>query len=110
MLLDVDHDVEISGRSARGSVLAFSVEPQPLAGCDARGNLNRQFSFAAHTAGAAARLTRLRNRFAGPAAVGAGARDGEKPLLVSELSRTTALTAGFGRAALGRARSFARFT
>ena len=31
VLLDVDDDVEVAGRSAGGAVLAFAVEAQPLA-------------------------------------------------------------------------------
>ena len=36
VLLHVDDDVEIAGRAAGAAVLALAVEPQPLAGRDAR--------------------------------------------------------------------------
>ena len=44
MLLDLDDDVEIAGRPAERAGFAFAREPQPLAGRDAGGNLDRQLA------------------------------------------------------------------
>ena len=63
------------------------------------GNLDRQLALAADAPGAAARLTRLRDRLAGAAAVRARARDGEEALLVAQLAGAAALRAGLGRRA-----------
>ena len=62
VLLHVDDDVEVAGRAAGRAVLAFALEPQPLAGGDAGGNLDRDLALAADASRAAARLARLADR------------------------------------------------
>ena len=44
VLLHVDDDVEIAGRAAGRAVLAFALEPEPLAGRDAGGDLDRELA------------------------------------------------------------------
>jgi hypothetical protein len=86
VLLDVDDDVEIARGAAGGAVLAFAVEAQPLAGCNAGGNLRGDLSLAADAAGAAARLAGLADDLAGATARRARARDRQEALLEAQLS------------------------
>src|SRR3954470_11443434 len=107
MILHVHDDVEIARRSAGGAVLPFAVQPQPLPGGDAGGNLRGDLALAADAAGAAARLAWLADHAAGAAAGGAGARHGEKALLEPQLPGAAAVRAHFRRAARRRAGSLA---
>ena len=71
-------------------------QAQPLAGGDARRDLDGKLAVSPDAARAAAGLAWLRDRLAGAAAVRAGARDGQESLLISELARALALGAGLG--------------
>ena len=68
MLLDVDDDVEMAGRSAGGPGFAFALQPQLLAGGDPGRNLDRDLALFRHAAGAAARRARLGDDLAAVAA------------------------------------------
>ena len=96
VVLDVDDDVEIARRAAGGSVLAFAVQAQALAGGDPRGNLRRDLALAPDPSRAAAGLAGLADDLADPAAGRAGPRDREEALLEAQLPRALAMRAGFG--------------
>ena len=61
----------------------------------------RRYMASADATGPAARVTRLRDRLAGPAAVRARARDRQETLLVAQLTGAAALRARFGAGAVG---------
>ena len=103
MLLHVDDDVEIAGRSAGGPVFTLAVQPQALAGGDPGGNLRGDLAIAPDASRAPARLARLADHAAGAAAVRAGARNGQESLLEAQLARALAVPAHFRGAAGSRA-------
>ena len=59
VVLHLDHDVEIAGRTARRAVLAFALQPQPLTGGDARRDLHGELALLRNAALAVARGARL---------------------------------------------------
>jgi hypothetical protein len=94
VLAHVDDDVEIAGRAAKRSRFAFAGESEALTSGDARGNLHRELAMLLLGAGALAVRARLGDDLAGAAALAAGARDREEPLLVTQLAGAPALRAG----------------
>src|SRR4051812_36308020 len=102
VLLHVDDDVQVSLRPAGAPVFSFAIEPKPLAGCDAGGNLDRDLAFAGDPPGAAARRAGLGDRLARAAAVRTWPRNGEESLLIPQLPRPLALAAGLRRRAFSR--------
>src|SRR5262245_8870350 len=109
MLLDMNDDVEVAGGTSLGAVLAFTVEAEPLAGRDARGDLDRQRAIAPDTSRTAARVARLGDGFSGAAAIRAGTRDRQETLLIAELSCAAALGTGLGFRTGRRSRARAGF-
>src|SRR6266852_1675235 len=94
VLVHVDDDVEMTGRTAGGAGLAFTLKAELLPGRDPAGNLDRDFSLARHASRAAA--------------VRARTGDGEEALLETDLAVALALRARARRRSLGRARAVAR--
>src|SRR5688572_17056477 len=101
MVLDVDDDVQVAGRSSRGPCFALPAETQALSGGDARGDAHRDLAFLRDAARAAAFRARLADDRAGATALPAGAGDGKEALLVAKLAAALALRAG-GRLGAGR--------
>src|SRR6516225_1911747 len=89
MLLDLDDDIQVPGRAARGPCFALALEAQLLTGCDAGRNLHRDLAFPRHTAGAAARRARPGDDLAVPATLRARLRDREEALLPAYLPVAT---------------------
>src|SRR5438094_1904579 len=109
MLLHVDDDIEMARGSAGDAAFALVLEPELLAGGDARRNLHRDLPLARHASRTAARRARLRDDAAGAAALRAGARDGEEPLLKTDLALSVTLRADGRRRPGRRPRAIARF-
>ena len=108
MLLHVDDDVQMTGGTAGDAALALILQPELLAGGDARRNLHRDLPLARDASRAAARRARLRDDAAGAAALRTGPGDGEEALLGANLAVSAALrTRGRGRAGR-RARAMTR--
>jgi hypothetical protein len=102
MLAHVHDDIEVAGRSAGGAGFAFADETQLLAGRDPGGNLDGDLPLARDPSRAAAFGARLRDDLAGAAALRAGTGNGEKALLIADLSLAFALrTAGCCRPGRG---------
>src|SRR5262249_51151445 len=91
VLLDVNRDEEIAGGTAGGSAFAFTLHAELLACRDARRDLHLDLALARHTPCAAAGGAGLRDDPSRSAALRAGARDGEEPLLSSDLPLASAL-------------------
>jgi hypothetical protein len=107
VVLHGDDDVEVAGRTAGGAVLSFAVQPQTLSGGDAGRDLDRELAVTGDASGAMARRAGCGDDLARAAALGAGARDGEEALLISQLAAAVAGRAGARPRALGRPRSAA---
>ena len=101
MVAHPDLDVEVAGRSAPLSGLAFAADPDAIAGVDPRRDLDRQGLLPPHLAPAAAVTARIGDDGTRPATAGTGLLDGKEPLLNAHLP--LAGTGGTGRG--GRARS-----
>ena len=108
MLVHVDDDVKMTGRTAGGAGFAFALKAELLPGCDPTGNLDGDFSLARHASRAATGLAGLRDDLSGAAALRARTRDREEALLETDLAVTLALRARARRRSLGRARAVAR--
>src|SRR5436853_3009191 len=91
VVLHVNDDVEMAGRSAGGSRFPFALETELLASGDPGRNLHRDLALLRDASGAVARGARLGDDLAGAAALRAGARDGEEALLEPYLTLPTAL-------------------
>src|SRR4051812_1369789 len=108
VVLDVDHHVQVPGRAAIGSGFAFARKPQTLAAGNAGGNADGDLAILLDAAAAPARRARIRDDAAGAAALAAGPRDREEPLLVAELPTSLALRARRRLRTGGRAAAAAR--
>src|SRR5207248_8359962 len=95
VLLHVDDDVEVAGRTAAGARFAFALQPQLLAGGNTRRNLHGDLPVVCDAPRSSAGLTRLRDHAAGAAALRTSLCDGEETLLTANLP--LALAQGTGR-------------
>ena len=75
VLLHVNDDVEMAGGAAGRSRLALALQPELLAGRDARGNLDRQLALAGHRSGAVACVAGLGDHSSRAAALRARLRE-----------------------------------
>jgi hypothetical protein len=107
MILDVHDDVEVAVRTAARARFALAVEAQALAGRDAGRNADGELALLLHAPRAPAGGARLGDDRAGAAALAAGARHREEPLLIAQLSAALALRAGGRLRVLGGARPVA---
>src|SRR4029453_5371853 len=96
------------GLAAEKSGFSLALQPELLAGGDARGDLDRELPLLRDAAGAAARRARLADDLAVAAALRAGARDGEEALLEPDLALPAALGTLRRRRARRRARPLTR--
>ena len=78
--------------------------------CNAGGNAHGELPILLHAARTFAGQARLGDDRPGAAALSAGARDGEEPLLIPQLTAALALRAGGRLRPFGRARAVARLT
>src|SRR5712692_2340498 len=90
MLLHFEYNVEVARRTAVGSRFAFARDSQARPRVHARREAQLDGAFALDTALAAAIRAALANDLTRALTGGAGARDGEKSLLIGKLSATTA--------------------
>src|SRR6185503_5871169 len=97
MLLDVEHDVEVTRRPAVIAGLALAAELQPRAGVDAGGDLHVDRVGHAPRAGTLALRARVGDDLTMAVALPARLRDREEPLLEAHLSGAVALGAGLRR-------------
>lgn len=109
VLLDVKNHVEIAGSAAIGSWLAFTGDTEACAGINARGNAQLDGFFALNATLAAAIGAAFANDLAGTLTRGAGARNGEKALLIGELATAAAGLASDYASAFFRAGAVAGF-
>ena len=108
VLLHVDDDVEIARRAAGRAGFAFASSRSRWPVAMPAGILTVSFRSCATRPGAAAGRARLGDDLARPAALAAGARDGEEALLIAELPAPVALRAGRRPRARRRAGAVAR--
>src|SRR6266540_243684 len=94
---DVHDDVQITGRSARGSRLAAAREPDPGPVPHARRDLHREAARRPDAARAAARRAGVLHDAPGTPAPRTGLRHLEEPLVDADRSQATALGTGEGR-------------
>lgn len=102
VLLNAQHDVKVSGRTAVSAGIAFSGDSQLRAGVDARWNFQFEILLTDDASIAAASATAILDHLAGALAVVASASNAEEALLHADLA--VAVT----RRASGRAGAFLR--
>ena len=102
VLAHVDFDVEIARRPAVASRLAFTRQPDAIAGIHAGGNLHRQPLAAPHATLAEAGVAGILDDGAGAAALRARLLQLEEALRNAHLADAIAGFAGDGLVALGR--------
>src|SRR5207302_10348212 len=107
VLLHMHDDVEIAGRTAALTRLAFAGQLEPRAGVDAGRHFDGQHTFRLDLARAAAGRARIGDDLPGALAVTARARDLEEPLRHPQLTRAVAGGARLGAGAGFRARAVA---
>lgn len=90
MVLDRDHDVEVTGNPTGLAEFAFAPEPEPVPGVDTGGYFYGELFFFLDQAAAAALRAGGEDDPSGAAASVAGARDAEEPLLKSGLAPSVA--------------------
>src|SRR5262245_11888408 len=108
VLLHVDDNVEVAGGTASRSRFALALQAQLLSGGDAFRNLDCDLPLLRDAPGAAAGLARIADDLPGAAALRAGARHGEEPLLEPDLPLPAALRTLARRRAGRRSRSVTR--
>src|SRR2546425_3413463 len=94
MFLHIQNDVEIAGRRSIGSGFALVGYANARLRIDARGNAHFDCSRPLDPAAASAFRAFFANHLTGALALGAGARDGKKTLLIMQLSAPFAGLAG----------------
>jgi hypothetical protein len=94
VLLNVHDDVQIAGGTTVGSGLALAAQTQTLTSCDARRDAHRDLALLLQSSRAAACFARLGDDLPGTAALAAGARDREEPLLITKLTASVTLRTG----------------
>src|ERR1041385_8695373 len=109
VVLHMDDNVEVAGRTASGARLAFAAQAQALAARDARGNLHRQLARLLHATRSTACVARGADDRSGAPALPAGACHRKEPLLIPKLTASVALRARLWFAAGRGARAVARF-
>ena len=100
VLFHFEKNIEIARRAAVRARLALPGHAQARAGIDAGGNADFERALALDAPLAAARVARVADHLARALASRAGARDGEKSLLVGHLAAAAAGAAG-GHAGAG---------
>src|SRR5262249_54400050 len=108
MLLHVDDNIQVARRSATGAGLALSAQAQALSSSDAGRDLHSQLALILDVARPTAGRARRADDRSRPAALPARPRDGEKPLLISQLAAPMTLRAGRRLGARRRAGALAR--
>src|SRR4051812_12815366 len=107
MLLDDQHHIEIAGRPAENTGLAFTLIANAGAVFNTGRNVHLHLVLADQTSFTAAALAGIGDHLSGAAAGAAGACDAEEPLLEAKLTAASAGAAGSGLLAIGDAAAMA---
>ena len=108
MLLDDQHDIEIAGRPAEDTGLAFTLVADAGAVFNTGRYVHLHLVLANQTSFTAAGLAGIRDHLTGAAAGAAGACHAEEPLLEAKLTAASAGAAGSGLLAISHAAAMAR--
>ena len=109
VLLDFEHNIQITRRPAVGTRFAFTLHAQPRSGVHARRDAQFDSALAIHASLALAIRATFFDDLPGALASGTRAVDGEKSLLIDLLAASAASLARHHAGSLFRARAVARF-